>query len=187
MLGGQWITDNWKDLEGWAKCRHQTEWRELLVHYSFWVHKNWHTFSALPELDKIKFTRTWFKNNVAWSKSDFRKSIDVNNLPEDYSDLISDDGYNDWMEIRAEDVDESIVDWMIDIHNNWSERDAKRLIHIRKIYLELPLHQKVLYDMYFTRMMSLRDIGTKLNLPHLAIWTMVKELKKTIEEKCNGI
>lgn len=187
MLGGKWISDNWHELQGYAKQRHKDEWGELMVHFAFWLDKNWSLFNAMPQIDRIKFSRTWFKNNATWSKSDFRKSINVNNLPDDFQSLFADEEYDAYIEINAEEVGDDVKEWMIDIHRNWSDRDAKRIIKIREIYLGLPLHQKVLYDMYFTNMMSMRDIGKKLNLPHMAIYTMINDLKKIIQSKCNGI
>lgn len=183
MLGGQWITDNWKDLSKYAKMRHGTEWRELLVHFSLYVHKHWITFSAIPDdIQRIKFARTWFKMNVIWEKSDFNKCIRVNNLPE--NTYIPDDVEEQYLDILAEDVDESVVDWMIDVKKNFSEESSQKLFKVRKIYLGLQLHEKVLYDLYFTQMMSIRQIGIKIDLPPSAIHTMLIELKNKIKSQC---
>ncbi len=183
MQGGQWITDNWKDLSKYAKMRHQAEWRELMVHFSLYVHRHWITFSAIPDdIQRIKFARTWFKMNVIWEKSDFNKSIRVNNLPE--KTYIPDEVEEQYLDILAENVDESVVNWMIDVKKNFSEESSQKLFKVRKIYLGLQLHEKVLYDLYFTQMMSIRQIGIKIDLPPSAIHTMLIELKNKIKSQC---
>jgi hypothetical protein len=177
-----WLTLNYKTISMWAKRWSPQDWRELLTHMSFYLQKNWIKFAAIPEEDKIKFLQAWMKNQVNWWNSEFNRSLQVNNLTDEYN--LPDVEFDDFIEIRAEVYREDIKEWLIDLHNNWTDEQIKILVKVRRIYLELPSHQKVLYDLYFTQMMSLRDIGKKLDLPLSAVYNMILELKKIIQDKC---
>ncbi len=115
-----------------------------------------------------------------WSNSEFNRTYLVNNLPENWE--IDDVGEDDMIEVMCESDREDIRLWMIDLHRNFSERDSERLMKLRECYLELDTHERVLWDLYFQQMMSLRDIGKKLDLPHMSIYSMINELKKKIKE-----
>ena len=180
MLGGQWLTDNWKSLSTMARRKHPTEWRELMTHFCFYLDKNWSQFSLMIENDRMRFSNVWMSNNIKWPKSDFNKSIRVNNLPEE--DYPIEDTEEHYLDIGAEDVDDDVKAWMVDISKNYSQLDTIRLFEARRVYLGLPTHQKVLYTLYFTNMMSLRQIGAKLCLPTSAVHTMLNELKKVLKE-----
>jgi predicted DNA-binding protein YlxM (UPF0122 family) len=54
---------------------------------------------------------------------------------------------------------------------------------MRKIYLTLDTHQRVLWDLYFSQMLSMRAIGKKLDLPLSAVYNMVVELKSEIKRR----
>lgn len=180
MLGGDWLTNNWKPLSTMARRKHPTEWRELMTHFCFYLDKNWPQFSLMVENDRMKFSNVWMSNNIKWPKSDFNKSIRVNNLPEE--DYPIEDLEEQYLEIIAEDIDDATKEWMIDISKNYSSLNQFRIFKVRQIYLELPTHQKVLYNLYFTDMMSLRQIGAKLCLPTSAVHTMLNELKKILKD-----
>jgi len=177
-----WLNFNYKLISMWAKRWSPENWRELLTDLSFYLQKNWIRFNAIPEPDKIKFLQAWMKNQVGWWNSEFNRGLQVNNLSDDFTP--NESNYDDFIELRAEVYREDIKEWLIDLHNNWSDEQIKLLVKVRQVYLELPSHQKVLYDLYFSQMMSLRDIGKKLDLPLSAVYNMVLELKKNIKEKC---
>jgi DNA-directed RNA polymerase specialized sigma subunit len=175
----------------WSKRWAGEQWAELLSEMSIYLSKNWIKFSAIPDGEqRIKFLQTWMKNQAKWWNSEFNRNIRVNNLSVD-EDIQSDFGrreeqisYDDLIELKSEVVRDDIKDWLIDLNQNWNDLEIDRLVKIRQIYLALPSHQKVLYDLYFSQMMSLRDIGKKLDLPLSAVYNMVLELKKNIKEKC---
>lgn len=182
MHGGKWIEDNWIILERWSKRWHPEEWRELLSHYTLYIHDNWVKFSQIPDgEERIKFSQTWMKNNVNWYNSDFNKSIRTNNLPENFE--IKEDGEDSLIEVYCESDREDIRDFMIDLNRKYSEWDVNRIMKIRAIYLEMDTADKVLFDLYFTQMLSMRQIAVKLDLPLSAIYNMILELKNKIKEK----
>lgn len=179
MNGDLWIKNNYTFLETWSKRWSPEDWANLLSLYCIYIHSNWSKFSAIPDNEeRIRFSQTWMKNQVNWYNSDFNKTLRVNNLPEQTE--VVDGEYDDLIELKSEVVRDDIKDWLIDLNQNWNDLEIDRLVKIRKIYLTLPGHQKVLYDMYFSNMLSMRDIGKKLDLPLSAVYNMIKELKEKI-------
>lgn len=178
-----WLTNNYTIISYWARHWHRTEWRELLAHFTLYLEKNWNKFSKIPDgEERIKFSQTWMKNNVRWKNSEFNKSIGVNNFGEEF-DFV-DEELNEPIEILAEDLDDGLKEFIVDLNRRFSEFDASRIILVRKIYLTLPPHERVLYDMYITQMLSLRQVAKKLDLPLSAVHNMINELKKKIIERC---
>lgn len=186
MNGDVWIKDNWPLLTKWAKRWHRDEWGELLSQYTIYIHKNWKRFSSIPDGDeRLKFSQTWMRNNVEWTNSEFNKTIRTNNLPEVYE--MPDVAEEAYLDIGCETDREDIKEFLIDLNKRYSELEVSRIIELRAIYIELPLHEKVLWDLYFNQMLSMRTIGEKLDLPLSAVYQMIKELKIKVREKCNGI
>lgn len=181
----QWLQINYKVISMWARRWHHTEWRELMAHMAIYLQKNWSRFSTIPDDEqRIKFLQTWMKNNVKWDNSQFNKSISVNNLEEDFDQSRSKESYDEPFDILAEDMTDDIKDFIIDLHRRFDEPDAMRIIKIRKIYLTLPAHEKVLYDLYFTQMLSVRGVAKKLQLPLTSVHYMIVELKEKIKDLC---
>lgn len=178
-----WLNDNYTEISYWSRRWHHEEWRELLAHLTLYLQKNWSKFSKIPDgEERIKFLQSWMKNTVKWKNSDFNKSICVNNNEEEWD--IVDDVYLEDYEIIAEDIDSDIKDFIIDIKKRFNEGEVKKIIMVRKIYLTLRPHERVLYDLYITQMLSLRQVAKKLQLPLSAVHNMVNELKKKILERC---
>lgn len=174
-----WFTNNYAVISMWSRRWSPEDWPELLSQMSLYLNKNWIRFSQIPDgEERIKFLQTWMKNQVNWYNSDFNKSLRVNNLDEQLD--ISDVEYDDHLELKSEYIREDIKEWLVDLNQNWSDLEIDRLVKIRQIYLTLPGHEKVLYDLYFTQMMSMRDIGKKIDLPLSAVYNMIKELKQKI-------
>lgn len=167
----------------WARRWSPTEWRELLTHYTLYLEKNWAKFSLIPDGDeRIKFTQTWLKNNVKWKNSDFNKSIAVNNQAEDF--IAPDMAIDHSLDILAEDMTDDIKEFIVDLNRRFSEEEVIKIITIRKIYLSLASHEKVLYDLYFTQMLSIREVAKKLQLPNSSIHVMIVSLRKKIKDLC---
>lgn len=178
-----WITQNYKILSTWSKRWSPNEWRDLLSHYTLYLEKNWSKFSLIPDgEERIKFTQTWFKNNVKWSNSDFNKSIEVNNFEEDWK--FKEEAEEEPLDIRAEDLSEDLKEFIIDLHRRFSEEEALKIIKIRKIYLSLDTPEKVLYDLYFTQELSIRQVATRLQLPHSSVYVLLIALRKKIKDLC---
>jgi len=185
-----WFANNYTLISMWSRRWSHDNWPELLSEMTIYLNKNWPRFSQIPDgEERIKFLQTWMRNQVAWYNSEFNKNIRVNNLSVD-EDIESDFGrreeqiaYDDMIELKSEVMREDIKDWLLDLNQNWSDLEIDRLVKIRKIYLTLPSHEKVLYDLYFTKMMSMRDIGKKIDLPLSAVYNMIKELKQKIKQE----
>ena len=182
-----WFANNYVLISMWSKRWSPDNWSELLSEMTIYLNKNWLKFSQIPDdEERIKFLQTWMKNQVKWYNSEFNKNIRVNNLSVDEG-IQADFGrreeqiaYDDLIELKSEVVRDDIKDWLIDLNQNWNDLEIDRLVKVRQIYLTLPGHQKVLYDLYFTKMMSMRDIGKKIDLPLSAVYNMIKELKEKI-------
>ena len=185
MNGSKWIEDNYKFLETWAKRWSPEYWDELISFYCLYIDSNWPKFSAIPDdEERLKFTQTWFSNNVKWRNSDFNKSIRLNSLEEEYD--IPDLPEDNHIEALCEADRDDIKEFMLDLHKRFSEYDVNRIMMMRKIYLTLDTHEKVLYDMYFTQMLSMRAIGKKIDLPLSAVYNMLNDLKIKLK-LCAGI
>lgn len=181
-----WIEKNYKTIAFWARKWHSAEWRELIAHLSLYLEKNWSRFQKIPDGDeRIKWCQTWMKNNVKWKNSDFNKSIAVNNLDETWDDKGAyDEVYNEPFDILGEDLTDDLKDYVIDLNRRFDEFDCTRILKIRTIYLMLPAHEKVLYDLYFTQMLSIRSVAKKLQLPHSSVHVMIVALRKKIASQC---
>lgn len=178
-----WIRLNYKIISLWARRWHPDEWRELLAHFSLYLEKNWSKFSKIPDgEERIKFTQTWFKNNVKWKNSDFNKSIAVNNFEEQV--YFSDSAIEEPIEILAEDLSDDIKEFVVDLNRRFSEEEVVKIITIRKVYLTLAPHERVLYDLYFTQMLSIRQVASKLQLPNSSVHVMIVALRKKIKDLC---
>lgn len=176
----KWINKNYLFLEKWSKIWANDRWSELISYYTLYLHKNWEKFDSIPDDDeRLKFTQTWFQNNVRWTNSEYNKCNKVNDLEESYD--IPDEDYTDIQTQYCEIERIDIRNWFIDIHTEFGEEKANKLIKLRQVYLTLETSDKVLYDLYFTNMKSMRDIGTQLSIPLSAVFNMITELKNKIK------
>ena len=152
----------------------------MLNLYVEYLDSHWQKFSKIPDGEqRLKFTNQWLKNMSKWKNSEFNKLYSVNNLDENWS--IPDVEENHLLDILAEADREDIKMWMKDLYETFGEEKSYKLMRLRQIYLKLNTHEKVLYDLYFTQMLSLREIGKKIDLPHMSVWIMVNELKNKIK------
>lgn len=183
MRGHDWVEKNYKFLEIWSKRWSPENWDDLISTYCIYIDSNWTKFSAIPDgTQRLQFTQTWMKNNVKWYNSEFNKTIRTNNLPEEFE--IKEEGEDEYLDVYCESDREDIRDFLLDLHRNQSEHNVNRILLVRRAYIQLPTHDKVLYDLYFTQMMSLRDISSKLDLPLSAVHNMMTELKNKIRISC---
>jgi DNA-directed RNA polymerase specialized sigma subunit len=105
----------------------------------------------------------------------------VNSIDEEYD--IPDIAEESFIEVTCETDREDIKEFMLDLNKRFSEYDVNRIMLMRKIYLTLDTHQRVLWDLYFSQMLSMRAIGKKLDLPLSAVYNMVVELKAEIKKR----
>lgn len=189
MTVNEWFEHNYKNIAKISK--YYTTDKTLITHYYLWLIKHpnrWEKMSEMTSVERMKFTNTWLRNNNGWENSDYSKDKRVNNFGEIWDDeyTIEVEYENPLsIEIGSENTSDDIKEWLIDIESNFGE-NADKIILLRKIYLSKNFHttDRVLYDMYFTDMMSYRDISKKLNIPLSSIHLLVNELKNKIKEKC---
>jgi hypothetical protein len=182
MTYQDWISNNYLFLQKWSRiwCVNNDDADELLTLFTIYLSSNWQKYLDMPNNnERIKFTQTWLKNNVKWSNSEFNRLKRVNSHEEEWEQK-DDKTIDDLIEVRCENSREDIIDWLIDLNRNYTEHQVDKLVKLREIYLQLNIPDKVLWDMYWTNGLSLRDIGKKLDIPHLSVWTMIKELKEKI-------
>lgn len=177
-----WIERENTTIFYWAKCHHYTEYKELVAHFILYVEKNWSKFSKIPDgIDRIKWMNAWFKNNVNWKNSDFRRSITYHESPQ--MPELSD--FEQAIELMAEDLSEANIDLTIDLtEQNFNQLQIEKILCVREVYKELSPQHQVLYDLYFEQMMSLRKIAKKIGIPMSSVYSIFLELKKEILEKC---
>lgn len=172
-----WIENNYAFLRLWSRRWAGQNWGELLSCYTGYLEKNWaRKMVRMNDEERLKFSQTWMKNMTKWSNSEFNREIRVNNFEEEFA---VEDEIECHIELKAEATSD-ISEWLIDIHTEFGDELAYKLIRLRKVYLQLETHEKVLYDLYFTNMLSLREIGKKLSLPHSAVYQMINVLKEKI-------
>lgn len=178
-----WFNKNYIWIKYWAKKWSPQYWSDLITFYWLWLNKNWLKFSIIPDGDeRKKYTQKWFRNTVSWSSSDFNKSLTINNLEDEW--VIPDVCEENYYDIISESEREDIKEWLLDINKRFSENSVDKLMLLRKIYLELSTPNKVLWDLYFTQMLSMRDISKKIDLPLSSVYNMITELKKIIRKEC---
>jgi hypothetical protein len=177
MTWDKWVSDNYQFLELWARRWSPNDWADLISHYCEWLNKNWDKFSKIPDgEERLKWTQTWMKNMVKWKNSDFNKIMRIM-----ASDLEpSEEAYDDLLEVKSETSREDITEWLVDLHETFTEDQIKKIVRLRGVYVMLMTHEKVMWDLYFTNMMSMRQISAKLNIPLSSIHMMILELKEKI-------
>ena len=164
-----------------------TDDRSIITHFYLWLNKpnRFLKIISMPINEQMKFTNTWMRNNSKWENSEFSKEKKINNFDEiwdeDYEGMPVENNIS--IEIGAENISDDIKLWLIDIEEEWGD-NADKLIRIRKIYLDMNTTDKVLYDLYFTNMMSTRMIAKKLNIPSSSVHIMLTDLKTKIREGC---
>ena len=184
-----WIDKEYKMLSRLAKNWSNDNWRDLITHYYMYLSrpKNWEKFKPLPEEDKIKFTQKWMGNSVKWTNSEFSKSLRVNNLEDEYD--IEETTYEceTSLYVSAEDIDESVKEWLVDLHNNWGDEQIHRIVKVREMYLsKMKTEDRVLYDLTYNQQLTLRDISKKINIPLTSVFLMVKNLNEKIKLEVCG-
>jgi hypothetical protein len=174
-MPSEWFNRNYKNLEKWSKYWHE-DWSGLLSSYYEWLVKNWDKFDKMDEESKSKWSMNWFKmNGRVWNNSDFNRQSKLLAQREDFEiqeGEFLEEHYFEWGDLSL---------WIKDITENYSEKECRELVRCRQLYLTLPLHKKVLWDLYFNQMLSMRDISSKLNLPLTSVYKMIKDLKEEIK------
>jgi hypothetical protein len=180
MIWKTWITMNYPKLETICLKIDKDLGYDLLSHFCEWLNDNEEKFMIIADDDKIKYVYRWMLNQKKWYNSSFSKKYKMLSSRDEIT--IQDKGYNQNSDIIDYD---DYNDWIKDIVNNYDEEDAKKIIKMREIYLKLSTIDKVAYDLYFTNMMSMRDIAAKLDIPLSAVYGIIKNLKIKIKNEFN--
>lgn len=182
MIWSEWISNNYTELEYWAKRRDFNNWTDLLTQLTLHLEKNWQIFVLIPEDKKIAWCQGWYKNQVRWLNS--KHNVDV------FGDEV---GGKTFMEFKTEIFDseddgdfESLVDytpqerlWIDDL----TSEQISRVRKIKTIYKSFSNEEQVLFDLYFKDMLSQRQIAQKINIPLSAVYNMLKALKTKIKNE----
>lgn len=87
------------------------------------------------------------------------------------------------LELRCESNREDIREWLVDVYVQFGDVGTNKLVKLREIYLKLEVHERVLWDLYYTNMNTMRDISKKLDIPLTAVYKMITDLNLKIKEK----
>lgn len=172
-------------IKKWSKIWAGDRSDDLVAHLIIYLDKSWLKFSRIPQADRVKFIQKWMKNMVNWSRSDFNKEFNqyaTCQLDESHAKI----GYDQMIDVISDGDRDDIKEWLADIYSNWGDDDAMRLIKMREIYMKLPTTDKVIWDLYFTRQMSLRKIAKHLGINHMSVHWMVTDLKNKIRNEFNN-
>jgi hypothetical protein len=190
MSVNEWIESEYKNLSKFAKHWSKDNWADLITHYYIYLtkEKNWIKLSLMPHDEQMKFTQQWMKNSVAWKNSDFTKSLAVNNLDEGYT-IKEEVESSVRIEICGEDVDDSVKEWLIDLHENWGDKQIERLVRIRELYLsdKFTITDRILYDMVYKNQMTMRQVSNKINVPLTSVFLLIKNLEQKMKNELCGL
>lgn len=196
MTLDDWFSEYFKNIRSIARGYTQ-DWGDLISLYYLYLKKSgWAKvhkgevvpFSQLNEDKKSKLTRKWMKSNSKWDNVDFCE-MRVNDLSEEMTQ-IEDVEFEDPMDILigAEDINDSVKEWIEDITRRYGEHRANKLIEVRYHYLNsLTLPEKVLYDLTYTQEMTTRSVAKKLGIPHTSCYLMVRDLNNKLKLLCGTI
>lgn len=182
MIWQKWISENYNQLEYWAKRRDFLNWSDLLTHLTLHLEKNWSTFNLIPDDKKIAWCQGWYKNQVRWLNS--KHNVDVFGDEKAGSSFIEfkTEIYDEVEVIEYDDLCDYTHEELLWI-DDLSDSDIQKIRKIKSIYLQLSNEEQVLFDFYFKDMMSQRQIAKKINIPLSAVYNMLKALKTKIKNE----
>jgi len=105
-------------------------------------------------------------NQRMWSNTKYKQNTQIReNQSDELQDLkiFTPNEYEDEEELLKKEMD-------IDL----------KLAKIKIIYDTLPLHEKILFDKYYNRHMSMRKIGKEIGVSQTAIYYMITRIRKKI-------
>lgn len=131
---------------------------------------------SLENVDKIShillknhyhyYATKYIFNQRMWGNTKYKKNTLIKeNESESIADLIilTENDY---------ELDEELLQKELDID--------RKLGKIKVIYDKLPLHEKILFDKYYNRGISMRKIGLETGVSQTAIYYMIKKIRKKI-------
>lgn len=188
----QWVQLNYAWLSQYASIYSDLS-GDLLTHLCLYFEDgHWHKFNQMPEPDKRKWVRAFFRNQVKWSNSPVSRENKTNSLTQEQIDWFENaydtpDNSHIEIEVGAEDTNQDIKEWITDCQLQFGETKTEKLLQIRLIfrkYLNLP--EQILYGLYFEELLTHRQIAQRLKIPLTSSFFMVKKLENKLIELCNG-
>jgi DNA-directed RNA polymerase specialized sigma subunit len=131
------------------------------------IFQNQEKLKGIIERDELQFfCVSYIYNQRNWNGTEYKNYI---NIKENYNDLLNED-----FVILNQDVDyEEVYQKELDYNN--------KLNKIKIGYLNLPLHEKILYDKYFIQKQSMREIAGDIGVSHVSIHYSLQSIKKKIK------
>jgi RNA polymerase sigma factor (sigma-70 family) len=187
MNVNEFIESRGEDLIKVAKNINRVDHMEMISDYYIYISKNCYkkSFDLLEEDDIYYFSISWLKNNS--TKNNRKRIVDVEKgyILEDTKVV----GYNGnilssigsyAIELGAEDMTDDMKAYLLDLQNDWSDSQIIKILGVYKNLELLESWERILFDMYFMKEMSLRKIGDRVGIPMSSINLMVNKIKEKL-------
>ena len=189
------VDGNYKNLSIISKRWGKGHWAEMLSAYVIYLEKNWNkdnkstgkSLLIMNNTERMKFSQIWMKNQSGFRKNgEWYKDIRINNFEEIWDFDFEDTGEDHRINIYAEDCSIDMREWIADIHNGFSDEEVNKILMVTAAYSQLQLRDKILYDMYITEGLSMRDIAARIRIPLTSVHIEIKSLKNKILNLCKN-
>lgn len=187
------ITSNHNNLFGAARkiagSRHREIYSELYVHMNTY----WDKFKKVPDAEKVYMCVAFMKNQTKWSNTNLDLLVDRKKHVSDIvPELCPELTYTDIrIEISAEENTKLTADYIVDLQNNFDERQIDLIIKTMLVYDSLDLMDQIIFDMYIVQNMSMRAIAERIKVSlftsHKIVTASLKRIKQKIEDEDNVI
>lgn len=191
MTWQQWVQTNQSWLQSYASIYGELS-GDCLTHLCLYFEDgHWSKFEIIPDADKPKWIRAFFRNQVRWTNSPVSRDNRTNNLTHEQIEWFENaydqpDSHNVQMEIEAEDANSELKEWIADCNAQFGEDRTDKLLQIRLIFHKmLTLPEQILYGLYFEEMLTHRQIAHRLKIPLTSSFFMVKKLENKLIELCS--
>ena len=193
MTWQEWVKQNYSWLDSYASIYGNLK-GDCLTHICLYFEDgHWTKFNIIPDHEKPKWVRAFFRNQVRWTNSPVSRENKTNNLTDEQIDWFEnayempDDSSHIQIEISAEDTNPDIKEWIIDCSTQFGEDRTDKLLQVRLLFRKsLSLPEQILYGLYFEEMLTHRQIAKRLRIPLTSSFFMVKKLENKLIELCNS-
>ena len=121
---------------------------------------------------QTKWTETAFKRQTkVYSNSSDNIGVELTTHPSEF--------------LFCESINNEFKDFILDNVREFGLEKVKIILQTKLTYRDLPLAEKTLFDLYFVKNMTMRQISEVLGLSLKRTFTMITELKDKIKEQCN--
>lgn len=179
----EWFSNNYNILKNIAK-QYTKDYSDLVSLYYIYLDKRgWVKISHLTDDELGRFSRKWLKSNSRWQNVEFEQ-MKVNNLPE-YTWVEDLSYYPTDILIDSENSSDKIKEYIRDLSENFGDEGASKIILIKYHYENsLSDHERILFDLTFTEMLTTRGVAKRLRIPHTSTYIMIRDLNKKIIKLC---